>query len=339
MRIKDGYDWVRRHTIHEHNRNWSAGILTRLARRRFLIINSVLLGMMLLSVSCDHAGQPSVGDLAALPALRPGASSDSINDNPDNHNSEVQTPATHDAGPDRRSVFSQLFSGGPDPGGENGNWRDSAGSLAFRLTLATMLGALVAFRPRRFASPSHRNPDVVQTQILLAVVACALMMIVGDSAARAFGIFAAASLVRFRTNIRDPKETTVLLITLGVGLAAGVGRWELATIFALFALFLLEILEWYERRQVVSMVEFRVRTHDVEATDEAVRDLFKRNKMFVGNKERNKESEKRAPGKLVYSLDIGSNLNTERMAEEIFSADPINIDRIELHRKKDHPDA
>ena len=58
----------------------------------------------------------------------------------------------------------------------------------------------------------------------MAVVAGAMMMVVGDSAARAFGIFAAASLVRFRTNIRDPKEITVLLICLGVGLAAGVGR-------------------------------------------------------------------------------------------------------------------
>jgi hypothetical protein len=62
---------------------------------------------------------------------------------------------------------------------------------------------------------SRRNPFVAQTQILMAVVAGAMMMVVGDSAARAFGIFAAASLVRFRTNIRDPKEITVLLICLG----------------------------------------------------------------------------------------------------------------------------
>ena len=75
-----------------------------------------------------------------------------------------------------------------------------------------------------------RNPFVAQTQILLAIVAAALMIIVGDNAARAFGIFGAVSLVRFRTNIRDPKEITVLLISLALGLAAGVGRWDLALI-------------------------------------------------------------------------------------------------------------
>jgi len=76
-----------------------------------------------------------------------------------------------------------------------------------------------------------RNPFVAQTQILLAIVAAALMIIVGNNAAaRAFGIFGAVSLVRFRTNIRDPKEITVLLISLALGLAAGVGRWDLALI-------------------------------------------------------------------------------------------------------------
>jgi len=62
------------------------------------------------------------------------------------------------------------------------------------------------------------------------------MIIVGDNAARAFGIFAAVSLVRFRTNIRDPKEITVLLISLALGLASGVGRWDLGIILALFSL-------------------------------------------------------------------------------------------------------
>ena len=77
-----------------------------------------------------------------------------------------------------------------------------------------MLSGILAFRPRADVPLFRRSLFVSQTQILLAVVAAALMMVVGDSAARAFAIFAAASLVRFRTNIRDPKEITVLLISL-----------------------------------------------------------------------------------------------------------------------------
>src|ERR687885_1613146 len=98
---------------------------------------------------------------------------------------------------------------------------------------------MLAYRRRKDVPIIQRNPFVAQTHILLAVVAAALMMIVGDNAARAFGIFAAASLVRFRTNIRDPKEITVLLISLAIGLAMGVGRWEIAVIITLFVLPLL----------------------------------------------------------------------------------------------------
>src|SRR4030095_9197344 len=105
---------------------------------------------------------------------------------------------------------------------------EAAGEIIIRLMFAVLLSGVLAFRPRKDVPLFRRSLFVSQTQILLAVVAAALMMVVGDSAARAFAIFAAASLVRFRTNIRDPKEITVLLISLALGLAAGVGRWELA---------------------------------------------------------------------------------------------------------------
>ena len=134
-------------------------------------------------------------------------------------------------------LLSELF--GPDVTASPAtleSWETTSARIALRFALAAFLAAVLAFRPRRGVTASRRNPYVAQTQILMAVVAGGMMMVVGDSAARAFGIFAAASLVRFRTNIRDPKETTVLLVCLGVGLAAGVGRWDMAIILTVFVL-------------------------------------------------------------------------------------------------------
>jgi hypothetical protein len=126
------------------------------------------------------------------------------------------------------------------------NLAESVGQIIFRLIVAVLLAGVLAFRPRKDIPLFRRSLFVSQTQILLAVVAAALMMVVGDNTARAFAIFAAASLVRFRTNIRDPKEITVLLISLALGLTAGVGRWELGIALCLFALGLLWILEYNE---------------------------------------------------------------------------------------------
>ena len=115
------------------------------------------------------------------------------------------------------------------------------------------------------------------------------MMVVGDSAARAFGIFAAASLVRFRTNIRDPKETTVLLVCLGVGLAAGVGRWDMAIILTVFVLLSLSVLEYFEQYQVFRSMEVAVQTRDVDKTNDLLKRIFARHRYDYELRELNRQ--------------------------------------------------
>lgn len=210
----------------------------------------------------------------------------------------------------------------------------SIGRAVVRLSVAAILVAVLAFRPRRKTIIGHPGPHVAQTQILLGVVACALMMIVADNAARAFGIFAAASLVRFRTNIRDPKEITVLLVSLGVGLAAGVGRWELAAILTVFVLGVLWILEYYEPR-VFRPMELTVRTHSVDGTDGALKQLFQKHRLAAEVRELNREDEDKPMGKIVYYLSVGPTANTDRLSEEIFASDPLNIDSVQWHQKKE----
>ena len=151
--------------------------------------------------------------------------------------------------------------------------------ISLRLLLAVLLSGILAFRPRKNVPLFRRSLFVSQTQILLAVVAAALMLIVGDNTARAFAIFAAVSLVRFRTNIRDPKEITVLLISLALGLAAGVGRWDLGIALCLFALALLWLLEFNESEQTVRAMELTVKTKDPDRTQDVLKKIFRRLKI------------------------------------------------------------
>jgi hypothetical protein len=113
------------------------------------------------------------------------------------------------------------------------------------LPLAALLGTALAFRFRRRGTPP-RNPAVIQTQILLAVVGALIMLIVGASLARAFATVGAASLIRYRSKIDDPKDAVVMLSTLGLGLAAGVGLNFLAAFAAVFFLFVLWCVESIE---------------------------------------------------------------------------------------------
>lgn len=233
-------------------------------------------------------------------------------------------------------LLGQLF--GPDATGLSpaslSSWESASARIALRFSLAAFLAALLAFRPRRGVTRARRNPYVAQTQILMAVVAGAMMMVVGDSAARAFGIFAAASLVRFRTNIRDPKEITVLLVCLGVGLAAGVGRWDMAIILTLFVLLTLSILEFYEQSQVFRSMEVLVGTRDVDQTNEILKQLFERYGFDSELRKLDRQDENEPMGNVVYLVNLDTKVSTSKLSEEIMSADRENIDSVEWDQKE-----
>src|SRR5688572_31163953 len=81
------------------------------------------------------------------------------------------------------------------------NLQEELFASAIRLPLAALLGTVLALRPRRRGTP-ERQPAVVQTQIVLAVVGSLIMLVVGASLARAFGIVGAANLIRYRSEER-----------------------------------------------------------------------------------------------------------------------------------------
>lgn len=116
---------------------------------------------------------------------------------------------------------------------------------AISLPVATLLGAALAFRPRRRGTP-QRSAAVIQTQIVLAIVGALVMLVVGASLARAFGVAGVAGLIRYRAKIDDPKDASVMLASLAVGLASGVRLYVLATFATFFVMGVLWLIESLE---------------------------------------------------------------------------------------------
>ena len=155
-----------------------------------------------------------------------------------------------------------------------------------RLPIAAVLGAALALRPRRKGTPA-RQPAVVQTQIVLAVVGALIMLVVGASLARAFGIVGAANLIRYRSKIDDPKDAVVMLCALSVGLASGVGLYGLAvfgTGFLVLALWIIESFEPQTRMFELS-VKLGDRTVQLRPRVEAVLRRFKADYELRGQSE------------------------------------------------------
>jgi hypothetical protein len=238
------------------------------------------------------------------------------------------TPAQND------SWLGRLFGSQPGSSIPQEGWLRRVIRALVSFIVAAVLATGLAFRPRKNLPILRRNPFITQTQILLAVVGAAMMIVVADNAARAFGIFAAAALIRFRTNIRDPKEITVLLVCLSIGLASGVGRWELAMTLTLFVLLILWPLEHYEHSQVVRAMEIEVKTFNLAKTEGELKKIFKKYSISAELRKIDPEDQEDSPSIILYYLTLSPDISTDRLSREIFSSDSQNIDSIKWEQKK-----
>ena len=233
--------------------------------------------------------------------------------------------------------FLDAINSAPSPPDRNAGFVDTTFRIVLHLLIAVALSSLLAFRPRKNFPLFKRNLYVAQTQILLSAVAAALMMIVGDNTARAFAIFAAVSIVRFRTNIRDPKEVTVLLISLALGLAAGVGRWDLGVVLCAFSLVLLYVLEYNEQEQAIRSMELTIKTKNTEGTQEILRRLFKKNQLDAEVRQLTQNNGEGSVGSIQYYLNLRLSLSTDQLSDKILEVDK-NVEAIQWAKTKSATD-
>jgi uncharacterized membrane protein YhiD involved in acid resistance len=195
-----------------------------------------------------------------------------------------------------------------------------------RLPLAAVLGAALAMRPRRAGTPPRR-PAVVQTQIILAVVGALVMIVVGASLARAFGVVGIAGLVRYRAKIDDPKDAGVMLAALGVGLASGVGLYWLSPFATLFLLLLLYVLETSEPAPAVRFL-LKVTADDVGPIRRAVEAALRRQHLQF-------ELRSWASGELHYMVEIPLGQGTDAISKTLVSLGKgVSVDWEEMKEKK-----
>ena len=111
-----------------------------------------------------------------------------------------------------------------------------------KLVVAALIGLAVTAVQRRVFPDRVVTPSMEQAQVLLAVAGALMMMVIGNSLARAFGIAGAASVIRFRTPVDDPRDVTVLFLLMGLGMAAGLGALTLAALGTAFLVCCLALL-------------------------------------------------------------------------------------------------
>jgi hypothetical protein len=213
---------------------------------------------------------------------------------------------------------------GPAPAGQEDPgepWREALVAIP----VAAALGAALAFRPIRRGTPP-RDPAVIQTQIVLSVIGAIIMLVVGASLARAFGIVGAASLVRYRAKIDDPKDAAVMLGALAIGLAAGVGIYLTAAIGTTFVLLILWALESFEPVPKRTFL-LKISGKEVDEMRGGVEKLLRENRIRFDLRTGGQEE-------LAYDVELPVKKRTERLTDAILALDSEDVATVEWSQGK-----
>ena len=127
-----------------------------------------------------------------------------------------------------------------------------------KLIASAVIGMLVTVVHRQYRHERTANPALDQAQVLLCISGALMMIIIGNSVARAFGIAGAASIIRFRTPVEDARDITILFILMGLGMAAGLGALAVAGLGTLFLCAMIPLLNVFSsarpRQMLVEIV-------------------------------------------------------------------------------------
>ncbi len=90
-----------------------------------------------------------------------------------------------------------------------------------RLVAALVLGWIVAWIYARTTRGEESATSLPTTLVLLCVMIAMVTQVIGDNVARAFSLVGALSIVRFRTVVRDTRDTAFVIFAVVVGMATG----------------------------------------------------------------------------------------------------------------------
>ncbi|MBN2002128.1 MAG: MgtC/SapB family protein [Anaerolineae bacterium] len=185
-------------------------------------------------------------------------------------------------------------------------------NIAPALLLAAVLGGLFTYR-RTLTIFEH---ELFQAHILLSVSGALMMLIVGNELVRAFGLMGAASIVRYRSKLRDPRDASMLIIALGIGMATGAQLYALAASAAVVVTLFSQGLNRLTKRSnglvhVTRPTTLRIRTTQPETMLARSQKLFAQREIPVQFQSYRLLSEKTAQDEPVYQLVYTLRLDTE----------------------------
>jgi len=102
--------------------------------------------------------------------------------------------------------------------------------IIINLLLSVALGIAVAWVYKRTHKGVSYSQSFVLSLVLVTIITATVIMVIGNSLTRAFGLIGAFAVVRFRTAVKDSRDIAFIFFSLVEGLASGTGNYNIAII-------------------------------------------------------------------------------------------------------------
>jgi hypothetical protein len=119
----------------------------------------------------------------------------------------------------------------------------TAQNLLISLAAAVAFGLLVSIVYMKTHETKTPSRGFALTLVILPAVITIIILLIGNSVARAFSLAGAFQIIRFRSAPGNPKDITYVLFSMAVGLCCGMGYLVIGVIAALALCGVMVILE------------------------------------------------------------------------------------------------
>ncbi|MEM0530739.1 DUF4956 domain-containing protein [Zongyangia sp. HA2173] len=115
----------------------------------------------------------------------------------------------------------------------------SIGAIVLRLAFAVVIGGFIFLSYRLSHSGSIYSVKFNVSLVTLTVVTTTVMIVIGNNIALSLGMVGALSIVRFRTAIKDSRDTVYIFWAIVVGICCGSGDYLVASVGSAFVFLVL----------------------------------------------------------------------------------------------------
>ncbi len=123
----------------------------------------------------------------------------------------------------------------------------TVGSIALKLLLAFALGIVISV-VYHWTHMGIAERSFTDTLIILCMLISVVMVVIGDSVARAFSLVGALSIIRFRTVVQDPRDIAFVFFALATGMAVGASDPPIAILGTFLISGIIMLLHWWHGR-------------------------------------------------------------------------------------------